>query len=123
MIEMVKLVNAVWETRIDHAQQRNNKEIVKEVWEYLKNGYFDYTNHKDCIVPKDLNKWFRENWEMREVDEDIFVEVDEDIFVWPNGSWCFRYEYEEFGPGMSDDFKILYWDTEEYNQFLDSKDY
>lgn len=30
----------------------------------------------------------------------------EDVFLWPNGDWCYRYEYSSNG-WRSDDFEVL----------------
>ena len=41
----------------------------------------------------------------------------EDIFLWADGTWCHRYSYEEYS-WMSDDFRIISFDSEEYNKFM-----
>jgi hypothetical protein len=41
----------------------------------------------------------------------------EDICVWADDTWCYRYEVEEMSH-MSDDYQILFFDTEPYNRFL-----
>lgn len=38
----------------------------------------------------------------------------EDIFLWACGTWCYRYEHDEF-THMSDDFEILKFDSPEWN--------
>ena len=43
----------------------------------------------------------------------------EDIFLWCDDTWCYREEIEYMGH-MSDDFRIIYVDTEEYVEFCDN---
>lgn len=45
----------------------------------------------------------------------------EDVIVWPNGSWCHRYELHEM-THMSDDYEVLQFDSPEYNTFLEVYD-
>ena len=45
----------------------------------------------------------------------------EDIFVWPDGSWCFRYELSEF-QHKSDDRQTLYFGTPEWENFFERPD-
>lgn len=44
----------------------------------------------------------------------------DDIYVWPDGSWCYG---EEFENSMSDDYRIIYFDTADYYEFLDNSLY
>lgn len=46
----------------------------------------------------------------------------DDIYVWPDGSWCYGEEIGEYD-FMSDDCRIIYFDTAEYYEFLDSSLY
>lgn len=39
------------------------------------------------------------------------------VTLWPNGSWCYWHEIDEF-THMSDDYKIICEGTEEYRDFL-----
>jgi hypothetical protein len=42
----------------------------------------------------------------------------EDIFVWPDGEYCYRYEYDRGDyTWKSDDCEILYLDTERWVKF------
>ncbi|AXC36474.1 hypothetical protein HOT57_gp30 [Pseudomonas phage phCDa] len=41
----------------------------------------------------------------------------EDIMVWPCATWCYREELSSMSH-MSDDYEILWFDTEAYNEFL-----
>lgn len=42
-----------------------------------------------------------------------------DLFVWPDGSWCYRFEHatDDFS-WKSDDFCVIYEDTAEWKEFL-----
>lgn len=42
----------------------------------------------------------------------------EDIFLWPDSTWCYRYEQYEM-THMSDDYKIVPFDSIEYNKLLE----
>jgi len=42
----------------------------------------------------------------------------EDIYLWPDGTWCYRYELEEM-LHMSDDYRVYYFDTKAYNELLE----
>ena len=42
----------------------------------------------------------------------------EDIFIWPDSTWCYRYEQGEMRH-MSDDYEILQFDSPEYNMLLE----
>ena len=46
----------------------------------------------------------------------------EDILLWPDGTWCYRYELKEM-THKSDDYGVLYFDSEEYNEFLEKYDF
>jgi len=41
----------------------------------------------------------------------------EDIFLWSDGTWCYRYEFEQMNH-MSDDYTVLYFGTHEYENLL-----
>ena len=41
----------------------------------------------------------------------------EDIFLWSNGTNCYRYESEEMNH-MSDDYIVLYYNSEGYNNYI-----
>lgn len=43
----------------------------------------------------------------------------EDICSWPDGTWCCREEIEDY-TYTSDDYIILYFNTPEYNQFIEN---
>lgn len=43
--------------------------------------------------------------------------MTEDLIVWPNNTWCFRYELEEYSY-MSDDYYVIKFDSREYSEFL-----
>jgi len=40
----------------------------------------------------------------------------DDILVWPDGTWCYRYELREYAH-MSDDYTVLSFGTPEYEIF------
>lgn len=43
----------------------------------------------------------------------------DDVFVWPDGSWLYRYAYNEITDRWRGlDFEILYIGTDEYNAFF-----
>ena len=42
----------------------------------------------------------------------------EDIYFWPDGTWCYRYEFEEM-QYMSDDYLTYYFGTNAYDKFLE----
>ena len=46
----------------------------------------------------------------------------DDIYVWPDGTWCYAEELDEYGH-MSDDYVIIYFDTADYYEFLDDSLY
>lgn len=46
----------------------------------------------------------------------------EDILLWPDGVWCYRYESKDM-THKSDDYGVLYFDSEEYNKFLEKYDF
>lgn len=46
----------------------------------------------------------------------------EDILLWSDDTWCCRYELEEM-THKSDDYEVLYFDSEEYNEFLEKYDF
>ena len=45
-----------------------------------------------------------------------------DVIIWPDSCYCFRYELEEYS-WKSDDYEVLYFDTPEYNAFMEDTDY
>ena len=47
---------------------------------------------------------------MVQVSNDI-----EDVIMWPDDSWCYRYELEEFQQGRSDDYRVIPYDSEEWH--------
>lgn len=49
--------------------------------------------------------------------EDCHTLDIEDIIIWPDNSWCYRYELSEFSSGKSDDYSVIYFGTDTYNQF------
>ena len=42
----------------------------------------------------------------------------DDIIMWPDNSWCYREELEEFGRNKSDDYRVIpiMGDRDEYIQ-------
>jgi len=44
---------------------------------------------------------------------------NDDLFVWPCGTWCYRNE-AVWMTHISDDYKVLEYLTEEWQDFLDS---
>lgn len=46
----------------------------------------------------------------------------DDIIQWPCGTFCFRSELSQYGH-KSDDYSVLYFDTCEWNEFMDKQDY
>lgn len=43
----------------------------------------------------------------------------DDVFLWSDGTWCFRFERENGGyDHMSDDYRILQPNTQEYEEFF-----
>jgi len=43
----------------------------------------------------------------------------EDICIWADGSWCYRYDLEEYLTWMSDDFSIIKEDSVEWRQLVE----
>lgn len=43
----------------------------------------------------------------------------EDICLWPDGSWCFHGDLEEYG-WMSDDYEVLLVGTDRWNLLTES---
>ena len=41
----------------------------------------------------------------------------DDVFVWPDGTWCYRYEKDEFHH-MSDDYMVVFFGTKGYDEFF-----
>lgn len=41
----------------------------------------------------------------------------DDVLVWADGTWCYRENLSEFLTFMSDDFEVLYFDTDRWNSF------
>lgn len=46
----------------------------------------------------------------------------DDIIQWPCGTYCSRSELSQYGH-KSDDYSVLYFDTCEWNEFMDKQDY
>lgn len=42
----------------------------------------------------------------------------EDVFVWPDGSWCYREDAHGEFSWKSDDYYVIYFDTQEWQNFL-----
>lgn len=49
--------------------------------------------------------------------KDWYKQDSEDIFLWADGTSCYRYESEEMNH-MSDDYIVLYYNSEGYNNFI-----
>lgn len=41
----------------------------------------------------------------------------EDVCLWPDDTWCYRYELYEMNH-MGDDYEVLSYDSAEYNKFF-----
>ena len=41
----------------------------------------------------------------------------EDLILWPDDTWCYRYELYEMNH-MGDDSEVLSYDSDEYNKFF-----
>ena len=41
----------------------------------------------------------------------------EDLILWPDDTWCYRYELYEMNH-MGDDYEVLSYDSDEYNKFF-----
>ena len=41
----------------------------------------------------------------------------EDLILWPDNTWCYRYELYEMNH-MGDDYEVLSYDSDEYNKFF-----
>jgi len=54
---------------------------------------------------------------MIEALKDYFKQDSEDIFLWSDGTNCYRYEVGEMNH-MSDDYIVLYYNSEGYNNFI-----
>ena len=46
----------------------------------------------------------------------------EDVILWPDGTWCYRYELVEYGH-TSDDYVVLEYGTTRWNRFLKEEGY
>lgn len=46
----------------------------------------------------------------------------DDIIQWPCRTYCFRSELSYYSH-KSDDYLVLYFDTYEWNEFMDKQDY
>ena len=46
----------------------------------------------------------------------------DDIIVWPDDSWCYRHELEEFGTHKSDDYRVIKDDSAEWHDFVEEKE-
>lgn len=57
---------------------------------------------------------------MKAIDKSAELTYDlEDIVMWPNGTWCYRYEIHEMNH-MSDDYFNISFGTEQYNNFFNN---
>lgn len=45
----------------------------------------------------------------------FYMPSGDDILLWPNGDWCFRNEDRS---AKSDDFKVIWFGSEEYENFI-----
>lgn len=45
---------------------------------------------------------------------------NDDVCLWPDGTWCYRYELPEMSH-MSDDYQVLAFGSADYVVFLDSE--
>lgn len=45
------------------------------------------------------------------------IQDNEDVLVWPDETWCYRYELSEMNH-MSDDYMVLPFDSGEWILFL-----
>ena len=41
----------------------------------------------------------------------------EDLILWPDDTWCYRYELYEMNHPC-DDYEVLSYDSDEYNKFF-----
>jgi hypothetical protein len=46
----------------------------------------------------------------------------EDVALWPDGTWCFREELEDYRGFMSDDYTILKMDSPEWLNLMDQEE-
>lgn len=53
---------------------------------------------------------------MKHKHDNKALDID-DIFVWPDGTWCYRYELSEYS-WKSDDYFVVFFGTEEYDEFF-----
>lgn len=44
----------------------------------------------------------------------------EDVFVWPDGTWCYRYETDEMSH-KSNDYIVIHFDEAKYQQFFEEE--
>lgn len=42
---------------------------------------------------------------------------EDDVILWPDGTWCYRYQLPEYSH-MSDDYRVIEFDTFEYDEFF-----
>lgn len=53
---------------------------------------------------------------MKQSEDNKTIDL-EDLIVWPDDTWCYRYELYDF-KHKSDDYKVLYFETDEYFDYL-----
>lgn len=44
---------------------------------------------------------------------------DDAVHLWPDGTWCWHYELESEYAHMSDDYRVLLPNTDEYEEFFE----
>lgn len=42
--------------------------------------------------------------------------MSEDIFLWPDGSWCYRYDAYQFG--HKSDYEVIKYGTPAWHEFV-----
>jgi hypothetical protein len=45
----------------------------------------------------------------------------DDVLLWPDSTWCYRYELSEYG-FMGDDYQVLKYDTDAWERFLNRQE-
>lgn len=43
---------------------------------------------------------------------------ESDVFLWPDGTWCFRHDALEYYAHMSDDYRVIPEDSDEWEEFF-----
>lgn len=46
----------------------------------------------------------------------------DDLFIWPDGTYCHRYELNQYSH-MSDDYSVVFFGTREYDEFFERMKY